>query len=168
MAASAASTGPMGARVRNPMAGTLVTLAESLGVGFALCIPTIFIPIFELRLLYLGFAVLGTGFLAGRASIAGFLGFAGAFIGTFLAIYIWLSIAGWLGAPLPLWGLDIFFALGFGALGGLGASATGALGVRRVERMIASAPKTRTCERCGSRVGIAARKCWSCRATLRM
>lgn len=150
------------------MSATLVTLGGSFAGGFAVALPSLLIPIFELRLIYLGFALLATGALAGRASLAGFLGFAGGFIGTSLAAMFWLTVAGYLGFTFPLTGWDLPFALALGALGGAGAAATGALGVRRVERLVGEAPKTRTCERCGSRVGIAARKCWSCRATLRM
>ena len=153
--------------VRNPMTGTLATLGETLALGFGVCLPTLLIPIFELRLLYLGFALLLVGMVAGRESIAGFLGFAGGFVGASLAAGLWFAVLGWLGTPLPLGGWDLVVMTAYGALGGAGGTITGKLGIRRLQRMVDRVPRNRTCDRCGSRVGLASRKCWSCKATLR-
>ena len=157
----------MPASLRNPMAGTAITLGEALVLGLGVCLPTLLIPIFELRLLYLGFAFLFVGMVAGRESIAGFLGFAGAFVGASLATGLWFALLGWLGMPLPLGGWDLLVAVAYGAFGGAGGTITGKLGIRRLQRMVDRVPRNRTCDRCGSRVGLASRKCWSCKATLR-
>ena len=153
--------------VRNPLTGTLMTLGEASVLGLAVCLPTLFLPIFELRLLYLGFAFLFAGLVAGRESLAGFLGFAGAFVGASLAAATWFAVLGWLGTPLSLGGWDLLVMIAYGALGGAGGTITGKLGIRRLQRMVDRVPRNRICERCGSRVGLTARKCWSCKATLR-
>jgi len=166
--------------VRNPILGVAVTLGKSLGYGLVACAPMVLLPFlvglrlpFELQLVYLGFAFFFVGVLAGRASIVGFLGFIGAFLGMAFAATVWFTVlpsfvalSGLTSAfPLPGWELPVAFLLG--AIGGLGGMVTGKLGLRRVQHIAATVPKTRKCERCGSRVGLAARKCWSCRATLR-
>lgn len=160
--------------VHNPISGMAVTLGKSLGLGLLVCIATLFLPAAELQLVYLGFAFFFVGVFAGRASIVGFLGFVGALLGTALAAILWftvlpsfLPLPGFASPfPLPGWELPLVFLLG--AVGGLGGMVTGKLGLRRVEQIAATVPKSRTCERCGSRVGLAARKCWSCRASLRI
>jgi ribosomal protein L40E len=43
---------------------------------------------------------------------------------------------------------------------------SGKLGLRRIERMSETGLKMRRCLKCGAKVGVAARKCWSCRAYL--
>jgi ribosomal protein L40E len=54
----------------------------------------------------------------------------------------------------------------FGAACGLGGLVSGKLGLRRIERMSETGLKMRRCLKCGAKVGVAARKCWSCRAYL--
>src|SRR6266571_2768914 len=65
-----------------------------------------------------------------------------------------------------------------GSIGFIGGSIGGFIGVYifqvflvpggwpRIERMTENAPKMRRCLKCGAKVGIAARKCWSCRSYL--
>ena len=89
------------------MTGTVVTLSETLDLEFGECLPTLLTPIFELRLHNLGFAFLLVGMAAGRERIAGFLGFAGAFVGASLATGLWFALVGWLGTPLSLGGWDL-------------------------------------------------------------
>ena len=156
-------------KVRNPVAGMLLTLGETFIIGLGLCLPTFVIPVPELDFIYLGFAFLAAGVVAGRETIAGFMGFLGAFVGGAAAAGLWVSLVGAtaLSVSLPLPSQDLLIPLFFGVLAGVGGTITGRLAVRRVEHMADQPPDHRTCERCGSRVGLAARTCWSCKAVLR-
>jgi len=166
--------------VRNPILGVTVTLVKSLGYGLVADLPMVFLPFligldvpFELQLFYLGFAFFFLGAVAGRSSIVGFLGFVGAFLGlAFAALLCWTvlpSLYALLGltvaVPPPAWEVPLAFLLG--GVGGLGGMVTGKLGLRRVQHIAENVPTLRKCDRCGSRVGLSASKCWSCRATLR-
>jgi ribosomal protein L40E len=62
--------------------------------------------------------------------------------------------------------LAILLDFAFGAVCGAGGLVMGRVGLRRIDRMAEHAMKMRRCLRCGAKVGIAARKCWSCRAYL--
>ena len=144
-------------KVRNPISSLGVTLATSAFGAFLVGLPSIFVPYVELTLFYLVFAMFGVGLLAGRSSLLGSLGFAGAIVGGVAGSFLWqvflapaLWPSGWalLLAPAP------------------GGVATGKLGLRRGEKMVESLPKLRRCQRCGAKVGINAKKCWSCRAYL--
>jgi len=150
-------------KVRNPISSLGVTLATSAFGAFLVGLPSIFVPYVELTLFYLVFAMFGVGLLAGRSSLLGSLGFAGAIVGGFAGSFLWQVFL----AP-ALWpsGWSLLLALAYGGLCGLGGMATGKLGLRRVEKMVESLPKLRRCQRCGAKVGINAKKCWSCRAYL--
>jgi len=146
-------------KVRNPLAGLALTLLGSFGLCMVVAIPALFIPYFELRIFYLALVVFGVGILAARASFLGSLGFAGSITGGFAGLWLFQTLF-WPNS----W--QFLLALGLGALCGLGGMVTGKLGLRKVERMAEELPKSRRCQRCGVRVGVAARKCWSCRAYL--
>ena len=152
--------------VRNPLIGFGLTTAAALILSFVISVPVLFFPDVALLLFYLPFALFGAGVLAGRTTFLGSIGFIGGSIGGFIGVYIFqvfLVPDGW-----PLWPLDweILLTLAFGAACGLGGFASGKLGLRRIERMTENAPKMRRCLKCGAKVGIAARKCWSCRSYL--
>ncbi len=155
--------GPMAARrakkLRNPISGFAITIAIAAILTVLVAIPTLFIPFQDLRAIILAFIVFGVGAVAGRSSLLGFMGFTGAFVGAFVGSLIFQYI---------LWtnGWELLLALAFGATCGLGGLVTGKLGIRRVERAVRHMPESRRCVRCGARVGLSARKCWSCRAYL--
>jgi len=146
-------------KVRNPISSLAATLVTAFGLSLLVAIPTLFLPIVELRYFLLPFALFGVGLLAGRSSFIGGLGFAGSLIGGFAGSLLFQYLAwatGW----------ELLIALGLGAACGLGGMATGKLGLRRVEKAVARMPRLRRCQRCGARVGLSARKCWSCKGYL--
>ena len=154
------------ATIRNPLAGFALTIMAALGLSFLVGVPILFIPQREILYLYMPFALFGVGFFGGRTSFLGSLGFTGATVGGFVGVYLFQVLflpAGW-----PLWpaGWEVLLSLGLGCACGLGGFATGKLGLRRIERLTEHGPKMRRCHKCGSKVGTAARKCWSCRAYL--
>lgn len=151
-------------KVRNPLASLLVTILASFGASFVLSIPVLFLrylrlDYFELELFVLAFIAFGAGMISGRASLMGSMGLVGSLLGGF---------AGFLAFQIFLWptGWEFLLSLALGGLCGLGGLATGKLGVRRVERAIQDLPKLRKCQRCGTRVGLTARRCWSCKSFL--
>lgn len=146
-------------KVRNPLVGLALTLLAAFGLSALAAVPILFIPYIELSLFYLALVMFGAGILAGRASFLGSLGFAGSIMGGFAGLLLFQAFF-WSNA----W--QYLLALAFGALCGLGGMVTGKLGMRRVTRLAETLPKLRRCQRCGARVGLAARKCWSCRAYL--
>lgn len=160
--------------IRNPLAGFGITILGATGLSFIVCLPLLLLPQFlpdlwqaELVYFYLPFALFGAGMLGGRSGFLGSLGFIGATLGGFIGVYayqlLFLPPSGW-----PLWPADwtILMTLAFGATCGVGGLAVGKLGLKRVEKITEQAPKMRRCLRCGAKVGMAARKCWSCRAYL--
>lgn len=154
------------ATVRNPLAGFGITIFAALPLCFLVGIPFLFLPQAELVYFYLPFALFGVGMLSGRSGFLGILGFVGGTLGGFVGIYLFQSLfvpQGW-----PIWpaGLAILLDLAFGAICGAGGLVMGRLGLRRIERISEHAMKMRRCLKCGAKVGIAARKCWSCRAYL--
>ena len=156
------------AEVRNPLAGFAITIAGAAGLSFVAALPLWFILTLqdELVYFYLPFALFGVGMFAGRSGFLGSLGFIGATLGGFVGTHAYQLLFlpnGW-----PLWPTEWTFVMtfAFGAACGVGGLAMGKLGLRRVERLTELAPKMRRCARCGAKVGIAARKCWSCRAYL--
>src|SRR2546426_2512922 len=149
--------------VRNPLAGFALTIVGALGLSFLVGVPFIlFVPQFDRGLIYfyLPFALFGAGFFAGRTTFLGSLGFLGGTLGGFIGIYAFQSLfvpQGW-----PLWPAWTFLiTLGFSAMCGLGGLATGKLGLRRIDRMTAHAPKMRRWQKCGGEGGGAARQCWA-------
>ena len=148
------------ASVRNPLSSFVVTILGALGLTIIVSIPSLFLTIFELKMIVLSFVLVGVGAVAGRSSIIGSMGFVGAFVGGFTGFLLFQWIL-W-----PTVGLEFMLALYLGALCGLGGLLTGKLGLRRVEKIVQAMPQTRRCARCGAKVGITARKCWSCRAFL--
>jgi len=154
------------ATVRNPLSALLVTILAALGLIILAGIPLFFLPYFELQLIVLCFAAVGIGAIAGRSSLIGSMGFAGALVGGFFGAFVYVYL---IAEPMFLWptvGWELPIALGIGALSGLGGLLTGKLGIGRVEKALGAMPHTRRCGRCGAKVGISARKCWSCRAYL--
>ncbi len=145
--------------VRNPLAGfALASLTSALlsVVGGYL---SMFIPYTEFRLFALGFGLFAVGAFASRRVFLGSLGFVGAYLGAFLGFYV-AELLWW---PNP-W--QELLALGIGLAGGIGGLLSGKVGVIRLERMKKFAPVQRRCHNCGERVGLSARKCWSCKASL--
>ena len=152
--------------IRNPLAGFGITIFAAMGLTFVLGIPILFLPQPELVYFYLPFALFGVGMLSGRGGFLGSLGFIGATLGAFVGLYAFQTLFiphGW-----PLWPGDwtILMNLGFSALCGCGGLIMGKIGLRRIERLSEHGVKLRRCLRCGVKVGIGAKKCWSCRAYL--
>jgi len=147
-------------KVRNPLSGFLLTILGALGLSVLVPIPVVlFVPWIEIQVFIIGFIMFAIGVVAGRSSLLGSMGFVGAFVGGFF---------GSLAFSFLLWptGWEYLLALLYSAICGLGGAVTGKLGLRRIDRMVQSMPKSKRCSRCGARVGLSARKCWSCRAYL--
>ena len=154
------------ATVRNPLAGFAITIFGALALAFLAGIPILFLPQAELVYFYLPFALFGVGMLSGRSGFLGTLGFVGGTLGGFVGIYVFQTLfvpQGW-----PIWpaGLAILLDFAFGAVCGAGGLVMGRIGLRRIDRIADHGVKMRRCLRRGAKVGIAARKCWSCRAYL--
>ncbi len=152
--------------VRNPLIGFALTILGSLGLSFLVGVPILFLPARELLLFYLPFALFGVGLFSGRTTFIGSLGFVGGMLGGFFGIYTFQSLflpSGW-----PMWPAEwtVLLTLAFGAACGIGGMASGKLGQKRIDRMTEHGPKMRRCHKCGAKVGLAARKCWSCRTYL--
>ena len=152
--------------LRNPLAGFGLTVLGATVLSFLVSVPILFLPQPELVFFYLPFALFAVGFFSARTSFIGMLGFVGGTVGGFVGISAFQFLfmpSGW-----PLWpaGLEVLLTLGFAATCGLGGFSTGALGLRRMERMADHAMKMRRCAKCGAKVGVAARKCWSCHSYL--
>jgi ribosomal protein L40E len=155
--------------IRHPVAGFVITILGSTGLSFLAALPLLFLtPLTQREIVYfyLPFALFAVGMFAGRSGFLGSLGFIGATMGGFIGTYAFQALfipRGW-----PLWPADwtILLTLAFGAACGAGGLAMGKLGMRRVEQITQRAPKMRRCLKCGAKVGMAARKCWSCRAYL--
>lgn len=154
------------ATVRNPLAGFGLTIVGALGLSFLVGFPILFLPDRGLIYFYLPFALFGAGFFAGRTTFLGSLGFIGGTMGGFLGLYAFQSLFMQKGWPFLPVGWTVLITFAFGAACGLGGLATGKLGLHRIERMSAHAPRMRRCPKCGAKVGVAARKCWSCRSYL--
>ncbi|HKZ99227.1 MAG TPA: hypothetical protein VJ326_06530 [Thermoplasmata archaeon] len=153
-------------KVRNPLASLALTILGAFGGSIVLSIPMLFLgyvglDYFELELFILAFAAFGSGLLAGRASLLGSMGLVGCLLGGFVGFLLFQMFLWQTGT-----GLDFLLSLALGGLCGLGGFSTGKLAVRRVERAIQDLPKLRKCQRCGTRVGLTARRCWSCKAFL--
>src|SRR2546428_1087833 len=150
--------------VRNPLAGFALTIVGALGLAFLVGVPFIlFVPQFDRGLIYfyLPFALFGAGFFAGRTTFLGSLGFLGGTLGGFIGIYAFQSLFVPQGWPLwPAW--TSLITLGFSAMCGLGGLATGKLGLRRIDRMTAHAPKMRRIQQWGAIAGGAAPHSPSC------
>ena len=146
--------------VRNPLSAFIITILVALGLSLLVAIPIgLLVPIFELKLIILSFVLVVIGAVAGRSSMIGSMGFVGSLVGGFFGTFLFQMFffpTDW------VFLLSLFWA----GLCGLGGLLTGKLGLRRVERALSSMPQQRRCQRCGARVGITARKCWSCRAFL--
>lgn len=152
--------------VRNPLSGFALTTLGAAGLSFLVGLPVLFLPASDLVYFYLPFALFGVGLFAGRGTFLGSLGFIGAMIGGFLGTYVFQIVLipqGWALAPA---GWDLLLTLGFGAACGIGGLASGKIGAVRIERISEHAPKMRRCLKCGAKVGISARKCWSCHSSL--
>ncbi len=146
-------------KVRNPIAGLVITIIWALGLSAVVTFAGTFIPFLEFRLFYLGFALFGAGIVAGRQSYLASMGFVAGYLGSFMGLYL-VQMLFWYNAWMFLLSLVMAGACG------LGSATTGKLGLRRIELAAMAAPKTRHCPRCGARVGPTARKCWDCKAYL--
>jgi hypothetical protein len=149
----------MASATRNPLVGLVLTIGESFAVSVAAGLVAAFIPFFEFRLFFLGFALFAAGVFAGRETVLGSLGFLGAYLGGFAGLYAALLIV-W---P-ENWTEVLALALALAA--GLGGLLSGKLALLRVDRAVVRDQGVRRCVNCGVRVGPSAHKCWSCRATL--
>ena len=152
--------------VRNPFSALIVTILSAMGLTFLVGVPVTFLPYIELQLLVMAFAAVAVGAVAGRSSLIGSMGFVGALVGGFFGSFLFLLVVA---EPYFFWittGWELPIALAIGALCGLGGLLTGKLGLRRIERALGAMPRSRRCSKCGAKVGITARKCWSCRAYL--
>lgn len=147
--------------VRNPLAGFMLAILSALGLSAVAGYASTYVPYMEFRLFFLGFAFFGIGAFAGRKTYLGSLGFVGAYLGTFLGFYLveqFFAADFWIGPQA------LALVLAFAA--GLGGFVTGKIGVHRLERQQRFTSGLRRCSSCGARVGVSARKCWSCKATL--
>jgi len=157
--------------VRNPLAGFGITILGTVALSFLVGIPILFLPR-DLAYFYFPFVLFAVGVFAGRTTFIGSLGFMGALIGGIVGVYAFQALflpAGWpLTAGVPVWltGNSFITVLLFGTSCGLGGAASGKLGLKRIERLTDRAPKMRRCLKCGAKVGMSARKCWSCRSYL--
>ena len=154
------------ASIRNPLAGFGITICAALGLSFLVGLPILLLPQPELVYFYLPFALFGVGMFAGRGGFLSSVGFVGATLGAFIGIYTFQLVfvpQGW-----PMWPAEwaALVNVAFGGAAGLGGLVMGKIGLRRIERMTEHGAKMRRCLRCGAKVGLAARKCWSCRAYL--
>jgi len=148
------------AHIHNPLSSFVLTIIAALGLSIVAALPTLFVSVFEFRIIVMSFALVGVGAVAGRSSLIGSMGFVGSFVGGFAGILAF-QFTVW-----PTAGWEFMLALYFGALCGLGGLATGKLGLRRLEKAVKDMPQIRRCQRCGAKVGLSASKCWSCRASL--
>jgi hypothetical protein len=149
------ATGP----VRNPLAGFAIASLASFVLSAVAGVLSMSIPFTEFRLFALGFGLFTIGALSSRKVFLGSLGFVGAYLGGFLGFYL-SELFVW---PNP-W--QELLALAVGLAAGVGGFVSGKIGVIRLERMGRFAPTQRRCHNCGERVGMSARKCWSCKASL--
>lgn len=151
-------------RTLNPLRALFGTIGRSAAFGVLLALPTLILPFlglpfWELQAYLLSFLFLAAGFLAGRAAIAGFLGASGAWVGGTLSAFLFQSVF-W--SPGP----NVLLVAAYGGLCALGGAIAGKMDSRRLEIALREQPRNRLCTRCGSRVGLIARKCWSCKSHL--
>lgn len=149
--------------VRNPVSSFLLTTLTAAGLSFVAAIGSLLLPYMEFRLFYLGFALFAVGFLAGRMSYVGFIGFFAGYVGGLVGLYSFLQLFWY----LP-WYWFWLITAGFAGSCGLGSAVSAKLVNRHLDHVIEAAPKTRRCQRCGAKVGVSARKCWDCKAPLPM
>lgn len=145
--------------VRNPLSGFLLTIMVAALSCVPIVIAAIFIPYMEFLLFYLGFAMFAAGVLAGRASYMALMGLSGGYIGGFVGLFTMMSLI----YPIQLL---LYFAFLFPLATALGGAVSGSLHGRHLNQVLVAAPKTRRCPRCGAQVGISARRCWDCHASL--
>lgn len=149
----------MAASIRNPLAGFALAILMALGLTAVGAFACTFVPYLEFRLFFLGFAAFGAGAISGRKTYMGFLGFVGAYLGSFVGLYV-VELLFWTNSWMEL------LALVLASAGGLGGFLSGKVGMHRLDRITRMPPGLRRCSNCGVRVGTSARKCWSCKATL--
>lgn len=151
---------------RNPLSGFMLAILVSLiGAGIVGYVST-YVPYLEFRLFFIGFGLLAVGYIAGRRTFLGSLGFVGTYLGAFVGFYAAESWF-WGRAPTDLAFLSLeLLAFVMALAAGLGGFLSGKLGIVRLERARATQPLVRRCSSCGARVGWSAHKCWSCKAVL--
>jgi hypothetical protein len=145
--------------IRNPLVGFLLVILASLALTAVAGFAGTFIPYVEFRLFFLGFAFFGAGAVAGRKTFVGSLAFVGAYLGAFFGFLLIEQLV-WVNPWMEV------LALGLAVPAGLGGFMMGKIGVHRLAREQRVTPGLRRCSRCGARVGLSARKCWSCKAVL--
>ncbi len=156
----------MASPVRNPIAVFLLAVAVSFVLSVVVAFATTLLPFVEFQLFFLGFVLFGIGALASRRAFLGSLGFIGAYLGSFVGLYLG-EVLFWVNPYMALFDPYLeLIALAFAAACGLGGFVAGKLGLHRLIKMERVTPGLRRCHNCGNRVGASAHKCWSCKATL--
>ena len=142
-----------------------MTLFETAIFAPLLCIPLLLFPYFGLPFgseisLFWGVAAFAVaGSLAGRSGIFAMAAFALTFLGGFVGYAVFFGLAF---SPA-----NFLFAAIHGLVAGVGgwAAAKRKFVKLKAEVLLESEDKRR-CKMCGVRVGLWAKKCWSCRASL--
>ena len=149
--------------IRNPFTAAFLTLAEAAALAVLLRAPVLaFGPLGlppEVPTFYVVAAFALAGWLAGRSGRFPLAAFPAAFLGGFVG---YAAFALLVGAPA-----DLVHAAIHAAVAGAGAwaSATWRMATFTPESALENA-ETRRCRMCGARVGLKARRCWSCRSSL--
>ena len=149
--------------VRNPLVALFMTLFETAIFSPILCVPLLLFPPLglpvELSLLWGIAAFAAAGAIAGRFATFAATAFVMTFIGGFIGYAVFFGLAF---APV-----NLLHTAMYALIAGVGgwASAKRRASVVREEVDLEAADKRR-CKVCGVRVGLWAKKCWSCRASL--
>jgi len=142
-----------------------MTLFETAIFAPLLCIPLLLFPYlglpfeFEITLFWGVAAFAIAGGLAGRSGIFALAAFALTFLGGFVGYVVFFGLA--------FSAANLLFALIHGLVAGVGGwgSAKRHIVKFKAEVLLENEEKRR-CKMCGVRVGLWAKKCWSCRASL--
>ena len=151
------------APIRNPIAGFVLAILVSAPLAAVVGYASTFIPYLEFRLFFLGFGLFATGTVAARKTFLGSLGFVGTYLGSFVGLYF-AEIFLWSNPDLVPYHLILAAVLALA--GGAAAFMMGRVGIHTLARMRRVTPGVRRCASCGARVGVSARRCWSCKAAL--
>ena len=149
--------------VRNPLVALFMTLFETAIFAPLLCIPLLLFPQFALPAefpLFWGVAAFAiAGGIAGRSGTFASAAFVTTFLGGFIGYAVFFGLAF---SPL-----NLLFTVMHGLVAGVAgwASAKRHVATVRAEVKLENDEKRR-CKMCGVRVGLWAKKCWSCRASL--
>jgi len=149
--------------VRNPLVALFMTLFETAIFAPLLCVPLLLFPFFglpsEISLFWAVAAFSVAGGVAGRSGIFALAAFAQTLLGGFLGYVVFFGLA--------FSSANLLFALIHGLVAGVGgwAAANRHVVKFKAEVQLENEEKRR-CKGCGVRVGLSAKKCWSCRASL--